>query len=348
MKKTITYFSAIPEANEQQTEYEFDEIKEKVGNSDSDFNLVSHFAIQPNNLLFSLLKHKPNVYLFHFSGQGTEKGIVTKNHNGSVIINDRDLDELFETLSTEIKIDCAIFNRCMSKNIGASVGKYVPYVLGSSNHTTPQDAINFSIGFYEGLALNAKIETCFRLGRTTMRLAGNFERDEETPLLFFKNQNLSMETPSLTNKQLPGFDDIPAFNSQIQSRLEESNRQVHRIEQDLSPRSQYHDAATWLLNNLDHIADYIAAQIIVGSDTSIIKRYAFEIKLFLEQIHGCLVAQRLNLAKRNLVMTKLASKFYEDGLHLFKAIAEKNENNFNKLTVAFLLESTNCLIEQLN
>ena len=67
-------------------------------------------------------------------------------------------------------MECVVLNACHSKVQAEKIVSYIPYVIGMSSKMPDDAAINFSIGFYRGIAAGVSIEKSFRLGINMINL----------------------------------------------------------------------------------------------------------------------------------------------------------------------------------
>ncbi|MFN0204239.1 MAG: CHAT domain-containing protein [Bacteroidia bacterium] len=147
-----------------------------------------------------------NPHILHFAGHGTatatkeveeggliieeekEGGLVLKTPSGEDRIVETDvLEDLFDILTSEdnSKLQIIVLNACFSKEQASVLCKHVPYVIGMKKEIGDLAAIEFSIGFYRGIAAGKSVETSFKLARNQMRLQG-FEDDAHVPELLKK------------------------------------------------------------------------------------------------------------------------------------------------------------------
>lgn len=131
--------------------------------------------------------YQPNI--IHFAGHGKDgdspgdtgyrdagleenwkdtSGLVFTESEGSkaVVVTTDVLDYNFETFKAEnIPIDVVIFNACYSENQAQVIAKRVKYVVGVNNTIPDEASIDFSAGFYYGLASGKEVKSAFRYGK---------------------------------------------------------------------------------------------------------------------------------------------------------------------------------------
>ena len=185
---TILFLASNPtDTGKLQLEKEFVRISQSLQEGEIDYKLVVEFAVQPGELQQALIKHKPNI--IHFSGHGEassrEKrfgGIVLQNAEGKAqLVSGPALAELFRLLSGLFTIDVVLLNACYSEEQGQAIVEHVPYVVGMNTAIPDNSAIEFSKGFYTGLAANGDVPFAFGMARSQIMLEGL--GDEEVPVL---------------------------------------------------------------------------------------------------------------------------------------------------------------------
>ncbi len=154
------------------------------------FEFYQKWAVTVDELQDSILTIKPHI--IHFSGHGKKKnlelqelakslniqiddgsGLIFKDRNGkSKVVKTRALSNMFELFESdkEFEINTVILNACYSENQAKAISQYVPFVIGMSNKIGDKAALEFSTGFYRGLANGKNIEFCYKLGRNKIDL----------------------------------------------------------------------------------------------------------------------------------------------------------------------------------
>lgn len=125
------------------------------------FEVISQWAVQPDDLRRALLKYEPDIV--HFSGHGTaETGLVFENEAGrATLVKSQTLAKLFE-LCTSVK--CVLLNACYSKAQSAAIAQHVDYVIGMTQAIGDRAALKFAVGFYDALGYGRPIEEAFEFG----------------------------------------------------------------------------------------------------------------------------------------------------------------------------------------
>ena len=102
-----------------------------------------------------IVENKDTGLIFHQSGYGA-----------AMVVNDDTLDYNFETFIEEkIPIEVLVLNACYSSNQADLLSKRIKYVVGVHNSIADGASIDFSAGFYYGLADGKSVESAFRYGK---------------------------------------------------------------------------------------------------------------------------------------------------------------------------------------
>ncbi len=198
---TILFLASNPSDTARlQLEKEFVRISRNLQEGGHLFRLVSEWAVTTEALQMAILKHKPRV--IHFSGHGSgpssgskagraagfseeeeADGIILQDKEGrSKKVSGKALEQLFSIFSKRFEIEAVVFNACYSEEQARAASRHVPYVVGMKRSIKDEAAIEFSYGFYLGLAMENDVELAFSLARNKILLDGFGE--EEVPVLF--------------------------------------------------------------------------------------------------------------------------------------------------------------------
>lgn len=185
-RKTILFLTSSPtDEAKLQLEKEFVRISSSLQEGIIEYRLVAEWAISPQELQHALLKHKPN--FVHFSGHGEGGDEFT----GGIILNDSDakaklvsgraLKNMFRILSKKIPIEIVLLNSCYSEDQATGICEHIPFVIGMNDSIDDDAAIEFSTGFYRGLAEEEDVEFAFELAVNMIELEGL--EDDNVPVL---------------------------------------------------------------------------------------------------------------------------------------------------------------------
>jgi hypothetical protein len=163
---------------------EIREITQKIRLSDARdrLNVISTWAVRPDDLLQYLNEHKPQIV--HFSGHGSSSGeIVLVDNNGNENpVKPHALKALFSTLRDNIEI--VLLNACYSKIQGQAINQSIDFVIGMDTAIGDKTAIVFAASFYRALGFNRTVQEAFDQAKTAIMLEGIPE--ENTPMLLVR------------------------------------------------------------------------------------------------------------------------------------------------------------------
>ncbi|MEM6402651.1 MAG: CHAT domain-containing protein [Cyanobacteria bacterium P01_D01_bin.116] len=145
-------------------------------------DVVSTWAVRPDDLLQYLNQHTPQIV--HFSGHGSAQGeIILVDNNGSAKpVSSSALKALFTTLKDNIKI--VVLNACYSQIQGKAINEVIDYVVGMNAAIGDEAATIFAASFYRALGFNRTIQEAFDQAITALLLEGIPE--DQTPKLLIK------------------------------------------------------------------------------------------------------------------------------------------------------------------
>ncbi len=131
----------------------------------SEILLTAEHAIRPDDLLRHVRNHQPNV--IHFSGHGTEKGIVLRDDSGGYKeVGGIALQRFFKGRG----IDLVILNSCYSKYQANLIKDSVKAVIGTSDAIEDEAGRRFTTAFYRALGEGLSVGEAFRDGGDAVAL----------------------------------------------------------------------------------------------------------------------------------------------------------------------------------
>lgn len=145
-------------------------------------DIVSAWAVRPDDLLQYLNQHKPQIV--HFSGHGSDAGeiVLVDNNGANKPVSPHALKALFTTLKDNIQI--VVLNACYSRIQGAAIVEIIDYVIGMNTAVGDRAAIVFAASFYRALGFDRTIQEAFDQATTALLLEGIPE--EDTPELLVR------------------------------------------------------------------------------------------------------------------------------------------------------------------
>ncbi len=173
MKKKILILSANPQsASELLLSKEVREIEQglKLAKRRDEFEIISKWAVRPDDLRRALLDNEPEIV--HFCGHGTgDRGLVLENDLGEIqLVSAESLADLFQLF--DAKIECVVLNACYSEVQAEAIYEHINCVVGMNQEIEDEAAIKFAVGFYDALGAGRGYEDAFKFGRNSIDLAG--------------------------------------------------------------------------------------------------------------------------------------------------------------------------------
>ena len=184
-KIKILFLAANPaDTNKLALDEEIREITSKIRATDhrDSIDLISAWAVRPDDLLQLLNQHKPQIV--HFSGHGINSGeIFLTDHNGvSKPVSIKAIKALFTTLKDNIR--AVVLNACYSKEQAEAITQVVDCAVGMNDSIGDRAAITFAASFYQAIGFSRSIQEAFDQGIVALLLEGIPE--ENTPELLVR------------------------------------------------------------------------------------------------------------------------------------------------------------------
>lgn len=171
--RNILLLSANPKGTSQlRLAEEMRDIKEGLRLSDNRdlFSISAAEAVRPRDIRRAILTYKPNI--IHFSGHGSQdEGLLFEDEAGAVkFVDGSALASLFELFANSI--ECVVLNACYSKYQAAEIARHINYVVGMSQEIQDKAAIEFAVGFYDGLGAGKGYDFAYKLGCNAIQMVG--------------------------------------------------------------------------------------------------------------------------------------------------------------------------------
>lgn len=195
MKKILILTSNPKQTEKLRLDEEVREIQEGLQRSRSrdQFEIISKWAVRSDDLRRALLDHEPQIV--HFSGHGMgADGLVLENNLGQAKrVTAQSLGRLFSLFKD--KVECVLLNACYSEVQAKAIHKHIDCVIGMSQAIGDRAAIEFAVGFYDGLGADRSYAEAFEFGLTGIDLEGTPETG--TPVLKQRRPKASASVPSV-------------------------------------------------------------------------------------------------------------------------------------------------------
>ncbi|MBW4600698.1 MAG: CHAT domain-containing protein [Calothrix sp. FI2-JRJ7] len=202
MKKILILSANPKDTNKLRLDEEVRKIQAalKRANNREQFEIVTEWAVQVDDLRRALLDHQPSIV--HFSGHGSEgNGLALENNPGQVqLVSTQSLARLFKLFQN--KVECVLLNACYSEAQAEAIHQHIDYVIGMNRAIGDIAAIKFAVGFYDAMGAGRPYEDCFEVGCASIDLEGIPE--SETPILKARQrqQFSSDEDKSIVREQV--------------------------------------------------------------------------------------------------------------------------------------------------
>ncbi|MDZ4765670.1 MAG: CHAT domain-containing protein [Chloroflexota bacterium] len=147
------------------------------------FELIGAPAVRVSQLQEFLLRYKPQIV--HIAGHGNPNGELVFNDeiNNAQTVPIKALANLFSILKKNIR--CVVLNACYSEAQAVAIVESIDVALGMSVPIGDNAAIQFSSGFYRGLAAGEDVPTSFALAKNQMELSGRMT-ETTTPQIKYR------------------------------------------------------------------------------------------------------------------------------------------------------------------
>lgn len=132
--------------------------------------LVSLWAVRPDDLLQALNQHKPQIV--HFSGHGSQQGeIILMDKNRQIQpVSASAIKMLFTTLKDNIRV--VVLNACYSQTQATAISEVIDCVVGMDKAVGDDAAITFAASFYRAIGFGRSVAEAFDQGKTAIMLEG--------------------------------------------------------------------------------------------------------------------------------------------------------------------------------
>lgn len=228
--KRILILSANPQNTTRlRVDEEMREIKEGLRRSRlrEEFVIETSHAVRYRDIRRAILDFEPNIV--HFSGHGEgDEGLVFEDETGQVkLVGTEALAGLFELFAD--RIECVVLNACYSEVQARAIARHIPYVVGMNKAIGDKAAIEFAVGFYDGLGAGRSVEFAYKLGRNSIELAGIPEHLTPQLLPKINELDLSGSSPARVDRETEQPMEYTGKKSQIQIFIAHANEDKPQV-----------------------------------------------------------------------------------------------------------------------
>lgn len=181
-KVRILFLATNPkDSSKLRLDEEIREIQSRIRAADfrDHFDLVSRWAVRPDDLLQAFNELRPHVV--HFSGHGSKASqVVLEDKDGNAKpVEKSAMLALFRHVKDNIRL--VVLNVCHSDNQAKAISDEIGCTIGMNQSVGDDAAITFASMFYGALAFGRSVGEAYEQGRTALMLNGIPE--ETTPTL---------------------------------------------------------------------------------------------------------------------------------------------------------------------
>src|SRR4051794_33165812 len=181
-KVKVLFLAANPAGTQRlQLDEEIRQITEKIRASQyrDSLELVSRWAVRPDDLMQALLEVKPHVV--HFSGHGSsaQELILLDDQGHPKPVSKAALASLFRTLKDNVRV--VVLNACYSRPQAEALAQTIDCTIGMNRAIGDEAAIVFAASFYRAIGFGRSVQDAFELGKAALLLEGIPE--DQTPEL---------------------------------------------------------------------------------------------------------------------------------------------------------------------
>ncbi len=185
MKKSrILFLGANPAGSQLALDEESRAIEQKIRSTDQrdSLELITKWAVRPDDLLEYLNEYRPHVV--HFSGHGTEEEqiILVDESRRAFPVSAAALKQLFTTLKDNIRV--VVLNACYSRDQAEAIVEVIDCAIGMKQEIGDNAARAFAASFYRAVGYGHSVNDAFEQGKVALMLQGIPE--ETTPTLLVR------------------------------------------------------------------------------------------------------------------------------------------------------------------
>lgn len=174
MSKTKALFLAANPANTRtlRLDEQIRLITQKIRAADyrESLELVSAWAVRPDDLLQCLNEHRPHIV--HFSGHGSQTGeiLLVGDDGQAKPISTEAIRALFMTLRDNIKV--VILDACYSESQAEAITEVIDCAIGMGDAVSEDAASTFTASFYRAVGFGRSVQQAFDQGIAALLLEG--------------------------------------------------------------------------------------------------------------------------------------------------------------------------------
>jgi CHAT domain len=218
-KSRILFLAANPAGSQLQLDVESRAIEQKIRATDhrDSLELVTKWAVRPDDLLEYLNEYRPHVV--HFSGHGTEEEqiILVDDSQRAIPVSSAALKQLFTTLKDNIRV--VLLNACYSRDQAEAIVEVIDCAIGMKQEIGDEAALAFAASFYRAVGYGHSVNDAFEQGKVALMLQGIPE--ETTPTLLVR-EGVDADALFLVDVAEEDDSDVDQPSQEIADRVEQA------------------------------------------------------------------------------------------------------------------------------
>jgi hypothetical protein len=169
MKARILFLAANPSgAGPLELAREQQQITEKIRDADyrDAIEFIPIVATRPDDLLRTLLSHKPHVV--HFSGHGirTEKVVLLDDQGRPKPFSKTALVSIFRVLKKNVRL--VVLNACYTRPQAEAIAEVIDCTIGTTTSIRDDAAIVFAANVYRAIGFGESVKSAVDIGRAAL------------------------------------------------------------------------------------------------------------------------------------------------------------------------------------
>jgi len=169
-KIRVLFLAASPTVSQLSLDQELRAITAKIRAAEhrDSLEVISRWAVRPDDLQQQLLEHRPHV--LHFSGHGTESEelVLLDSQGNPKPVSKTALTNLLSVLKDNLRL--VVLNACFSQPQAEAITQVIDCAVGMNRAVGDEAAIKFAAAFYGAIGFGRSIQTAFDLGRNALML----------------------------------------------------------------------------------------------------------------------------------------------------------------------------------
>ena len=169
-KIRVLFLAASPKVSPLSLDEEIREITAKIRAAEhrDSLEVISRWAVRPDDLQQALLEHRPHI--LHFSGHGNdlEELVLLDGKGNPKPVSKAAIVHLLGVLKDNLRL--VVLNACFSRPQAEAITQMIDCAVGMNRAVGDKAAIKFAAAFYGAVGFGRSLQTAFDLGRSALML----------------------------------------------------------------------------------------------------------------------------------------------------------------------------------